>query len=574
MPSIRSWASRISALVPSCRRREFDPSDHSRQPQSRSEKQKLPEVKNQIVVRSEDEKRNSDAKSVVDEVDEEIEALSPSASIIENLAVELFPIHQTTSEKEEDHEKIPEVLVYASTPQCNSRDSSPVREAIPPPVETEPVEPDSGFNSSTTGKESEASTETLQNSHMPPIEASAVNSVNRNGQLRNSTSSPPGGYQRQKSNSSDAERRRQRRLQMPLMYRMYESQSEDVRGTVRGPDDDSFRPEEASKRLRAALGGGLPAEADDKAIMQVLLSHTNFQRQKIVAAYEGMYNRKLSDDIEEEVGGFFLDATLALLQPAHVYSARILHNSLSIRSVNRSIAVEIALTSSSSQLKVIKDAYFNEYHVSLEKDLGLKVEGLFGKMLQLILLRKNDPSDDVDIELADSMIAEITKNEHGVEEIGRNLDLFARVFANQGLNQIRCFVDRFDAKMNSAHQSTETISEASKAKDFESILRKSVNIHSEVRQMMLMYSKIARNMQLYFAERIHEAISGTRPDHSAIIRILVTRSEIDLHDICDEYKKKYGRHVVLDLQQTCSGDFLRLLNLLVVPMEHNDDVFS
>lgn len=58
--------------------------------------------------------------------------------------------------------------------------------------------------------------------------------------------------------------------------------------------------------------------------------------------------QKLSDDIEEEAGGFFLDATLALLQPAHVYSARMLHNSLSIRSVNRSIAVEIALTSSAS----------------------------------------------------------------------------------------------------------------------------------------------------------------------------------------------------------------------------------
>lgn len=44
---------------------------------------------------------------------------------------------------------------------------------------------------------------------------------------------------------------------MPLIYRMYESQSEDLRGTVRGPDEDDFRPEEASKSLRLALSGGI-----------------------------------------------------------------------------------------------------------------------------------------------------------------------------------------------------------------------------------------------------------------------------------------------------------------------------
>lgn len=104
--------------------------------------------------------------------------------------------------------------------------------------------------------------------------------------------------------------------------------------------------------------------------------------------------------------------------------------------------------------------------------------------------------------------------------------MFQKVFASQGLNQIRCFLERFDARMTSTNHSTETISDTSKPKDFESILRKSVNIHSEVRHMLLMYAKIAKNMQLYFAERIHEAISGARPDHSAIIRILVTRSEV------------------------------------------------
>ncbi|KAI6186853.1 Annexin A11 [Aphelenchoides besseyi] len=377
-------------------------------------------------------------------------------------------------------------------------------------------------------------------------------------------------FQRQKSTSSEQERKaRQRRLQMPLMYRMYESVSEDVRGTIRGPCEENFRPEEASKTLRQALSG---IQTDDKAMINILLAHTNFQRQKIVAAYTGMFHRNLADDIEEEAGGFFLDATLALLQPAHVYSARILHHALSGRSASRTIAVEIGLTSSASQLKVIRDAYFNEYHVSLEKDLSLKVEGVFGKMLQLILLRTRDSDAEIDMEQTDNLVEEMIKIE--IDDLGRNLELFQKFFASQSMSQIRVFLDRYDARISSTKVSNETISESSKNRDFESIIRKSVNIHSEVRQLLLMYSKIARNMQLYFAEQLHQAISGTRPVHGAIIRILVMRSEIDLHDICDEYKRKYGKHLVTDLQMTCSGEFLRLLNLLINPVENGDDVFD
>lgn len=32
-------------------------------------------------------------------------------------------------------------------------------------------------------------------------------------------------------------------------------------------------------------------------------------------------------------------------------------------------------------------------------------------------------------------------------------------------------------------------------------------------------ARIANNMQLYFAEKLHEAISQTRPDYAAIIQV-------------------------------------------------------
>jgi hypothetical protein len=137
---------------------------------------------------------------------------------------------------------------------------------------------------------------------------------------------------------------------------------------------------------------------------------------------------------------------------------------------------------------VIRDAYFTEYNISLEKDLNAKVEGVFGKMLQLILLRNSD-SDEVDLETADSYVEMLTKNEDEIAELGRNIDLFQKIFASRGLNQVRAFVDRYDQKLN-IRASNETISESTKPKDFESVLRKSANMHSEARQLLLMYGEL------------------------------------------------------------------------------------
>ncbi|KAL7073324.1 hypothetical protein ACQ4LE_007601 [Meloidogyne hapla] len=401
---------------------------------------------------------------------------------------------------------------------------------------------------------------------------------------------------RQKSEEAD----RKRRMTMPLVYRMYESQREDLCGTIRGPDDDYFHPEEASKQLREALAAGI--QSHDKTIINVLLAHNNFQRQKIATTYDNMFCRKLIDDIDEEAGGHFADSVIALLTPAHIYTAKTLYFAISGKSFSRCVAVEIGLTGSVSQLKVICDTYQTEFRTSLERDLTMKVEGLFGKILLQLLVRKdeaNKTSNDEEDE-EETAIREADKLfvEGGIEELGRSFDLFNRIFGLRSASQIRAFVQHYDRRAIAAatttspttttisttktndsmlssgggsgegtrHKSRER-SQERRGRDFETSIRKCVNIHSDVKQAILLYVRIAKNMQLYFAERLHEAISQNRPDHSSIIRILVSRSEIDLYDICNEYKRRYGHPLVYDLQQMCSGDFFRLLNQLVNPSE-------
>ncbi|KAK6047699.1 Annexin, partial [Cooperia oncophora] len=107
-------------------------------------------------------------------------------------------------------------------------------------------------------------------------------------------------------------------------------------------------------------------------------------------------------------------------------------------------------------------------------------------------------------------------------------------------------------------------------RDVETMVRKNKELHSEIRQIFLTIIRVSRNMQLYFAEQLRTALTQERPDHQTIIRITVSRSEIDLYDICEEYKRKYQRALEYDIQQTCSGDYMRLLIALLSASNSNN----
>ncbi|KJH48088.1 Annexin [Dictyocaulus viviparus] len=370
-----------------------------------------------------------------------------------------------------------------------------------------------------------------------------------------------------------------RRLNMPMMYQMYESQYEDLRGTIYGPDSPNFHPAQASETLRKALNG---LDTKDQIIMNTLLYHNNFQRQKILSAYEDMYGRKLIDDIEEETGGYFMKMAKALLTPAHEYDTLNLYRSISNRYADHSVAIEIACTRSARQLRVIRDTYLTNYKKTVDKDILVKVEGAIGRMLTLLLCApRQEEVGKVDSDAVNTHAMLFIKNP--IEKIAKNTELFEQIFIGNSWKHLAAVFDRVD-EIRSGEL------------DLETLIRKNKMIHSETRQIFLTmgnvdhkliesqafkkeytlfcirsFFRVARNMQLFFAEQLRAAMVGESPDHQTIIRVTVSRSEIDLYDIAEEYNRKYQRTLAYDIQQTCGGDYMRLAVALISASSNNNN---
>lgn len=75
--------------------------------------------------------------------------------------------------------------------------------------------------------------------------------------------------------------------------------------------------------------------------------------------------------------------------------------------------------------------------------------------------------------------------------------------------------------------------------------------------------RVALNRQVYFAKRLNKAMKGLGTNDLALVRLVVSRCEIDMVEIKDQYRALYGKSLGAAIKSECSGDYKRLLLALV-----------
>lgn len=302
------------------------------------------------------------------------------------------------------------------------------------------------------------------------------------------------------------------------------------------PLPDFDKDADAAALRKAMKGFG----TDEKAIIKVLTSRTNSQRQEIEHYYKTAYGKDLVTDLKKELSGDFEDLVMVLMEPYSQYDARFLRKAMEGVGTDESTIIEIICSRSNAQLAAIKDAYKKEFQRDLEEDLREETSGHLKRTLTGLVQGKRDESYVVDLNRAKAdaqVLYEAGENTFGTDE-----SEFQRILVTRNWMQMRAI---FDAYQEIAGRSIE-----------DSIKRE---MSGDLEKTFLTIVKYCRNPAKYFAEVLHKAMAGLGTDEDRLTRTIITRSEIDLGDIKRAYEDKYDKSLASAVESEVGGDVKRLL---------------
>ena len=83
--------------------------------------------------------------------------------------------------------------------------------------------------------------------------------------------------------------------------------------------------------------------------------------------------------------------------------------------------------------------------------------------------------------------------------------------------------------------------------------------HSNMKKLLQTIVYSSTNPSEYFATRVNYAVKGAGTKDPLLIRILVTRDEIDMPQIKEAYKRLYNKDMVKAIESDTHGDYKKLL---------------
>ena len=292
-----------------------------------------------------------------------------------------------------------------------------------------------------------------------------------------------------------------------------------------------------AEALRKAMEG---FGTDEMALIKICANRNNAQRQQIRAAYKSLYGRDLIADLKSELHGKFEDAMIALFTEPIEYDADQLREGMKGLGTNEDTLIEIIGSRSPAQLRAIRQKYKEKYNRDLEQDIKKETHGTLEHLLVSLLQGNRSTNYNVNQGQAQKIAKEIF--DAGEAKLGTDESVFNKYFCSLSPNELVAVAQNY-------HKLTgHTILDAID-KEFHGDSKKALRT--------IVYATLSPSE--YFATRVNDAIKGWGTKDHLLIRILITRDEIDMPTIKQYYKQLYGKDMVEAIKSDISGDYQKLM---------------
>ena len=292
-----------------------------------------------------------------------------------------------------------------------------------------------------------------------------------------------------------------------------------------------------AEALRKAMEG---FGTDEAALIKICANRTNAQRQQIKQAYKSTYGRDLISDLKSELRGKFEDAMVALFTEPIEYDADQLREAMKGAGTNEDTLIEIIASRTPQQLAAIKAKFKEKYKRDLETDVKKETHGTLQHLLISLLQGSRSMNTQVNQAQMAAVAQEIYKA--GEAKLGTDESVFNKYFCSLSPYELAAMAQQY-------HKLTgHTILQAID-KEFHGDSKKALRT--------IVYATLSPSE--YFATRVNDAIKGWGTKDHLLIRILITRDEIDMPQIKQYYHQLYGKDMVQAVKSDISGDYQKLM---------------
>ncbi|KAL9255182.1 Annexin D5-like protein [Drosera capensis] len=310
--------------------------------------------------------------------------------------------------------------------------------------------------------------------------------------------------------------------------------------TLNVPPSPPYPRDDATHLYKAFKGFG----CDTSAVINILAHRDATQRALIQQEYRAMYSEELTKRLVKELSGKLEEAILLWLQDPPGRDAEIVRQACT-RGDARTVT-EVICSRTPSQIQIFKQIYHARYGTYLEHDIEGLTSGDHKKLLLAYISIPRYEGLEFDRFMADNDAKALYKA--GEKRLGTDEHTLIMVFSER----------------NRAHL-------AAVASSYHSMYHKSLEkaVKSETSGMLeyglLSILRCAENPGKYFAKVLHRAMKCLGTDDTTLIRVVVTRTELDMQYIKAEYHKKYKKTLNDAVSAETSGDYKAFLLALLGP---------